>query len=687
MARNKPTGKTVWVLLGICLWLGFTGSGAGAGVRPDAQVMVLLDISGDAKVQGPASQAAALLVHLLKEPDYLGLAASGEPAGDLLPPAGLTPGHRRQALKYLAGLKPGPSRGSLAQAVRRSLDLFQPGGPSRRVLFLLTDAASPKDPQKGSADIEETKLAAAAAAQVRTAGVEIVAAAPAPAPSALKTLISEAGGRLWEAPQAADLHIPCLRLSEYLDQPQQALIDGEHFLVDPWVRAAVVVATRATPGKGVMLTTPQGVRLNPVTRAKNLRWTGGLEYDLITLSPPQPGVWTLAKARLADSRVFLNTDLTLSAAGTPGQVAEDETLPVAVSLSGNQEVLKGLEVGSGTLFFAELAMPDTAPVTAKLRPQMPGAAATGLPESWVGRFAPPHGQGEGMLRLLALGKTFQRLIAIPLAVTGPWYQGSMVPAGGQGAPVLRFQPAPDRRLEGMWGSLTVKSAQGGLAGVLIKPNPRGEILVARPPGCPEGCLADLHLRGTGPGGRPLEITSGPRPLESSPQAADKNVESASPKPSDGKAQEAPPPSPPTPKRRWFWLALSGLGIIVLLAAAFLLFSQRSKGENSEGEIKDDGSGKNILSLKAQVENLTKEKAQLLEALNDKKNQLASLAAEKADLQKTLDRIKEKTQNSIKSVEDLEKKLDEAEQDARNMREEYMALYARSQQEKDTLTKN
>lgn len=687
MARKKTTGKTVWVLLGICLWLGFTGSGAGAGVRPGVQVMVLLDISGDAKVQGPASQAAALLVHLLQEHDYLGLAATGEPAGDILPPAGLTPGHRRQALKYLAGLKPGQNRGSLAQAVRRSLDLFQPGGPSRRVLFLLTDAAPPNDSPKGSAEVEEIKLAAAAAAQVRTAGVEIVAAAPAPAASSLRTLISEAGGRLWEAPKAADLHIPCLRLSEYLDQPQQALIDGEHFLVDPWVGAVVVVGTRTTPGKAVMLTTPQGVRLNPGARSKNLRWTGGLEYDLITLSPPQPGVWTLAKARLADSRVFLATDLTLSAAGTPGQVGEDETLRVAASLAGNQEVLKGLELGSGTLFFAELAMPDTAPVTAKLRPQMPAAAPGGPPEAWVGRFAPPHAQGEGMLRILALGKSFQRLISIPLAVTGPWYQGSMVPAGGQGAPVLRFQPAPDRRLEGMWGSLTVKSAQGGLAGVLIKPAPGGDILVTRPPGCPEGCLADLHLRGTGPGGRPLEIASGPRPLESSPRPAVQNVKDASPQTSNDQAQKSPPSSPPSPKRRWFWLALSGLGITVLLVAAALLFRLRSEGGNSEEDIQDDGLGKNILTLKAQVEILTKEKAQLLEALNDKKNQLASLAAEKADLQETLDRIKEKTQDSIKSVGDLEKKLEEAEQEARNMREEYMALYARNQQEKETLTKN
>jgi hypothetical protein len=84
-----------------------------------------------------------------------------------------------------------------------------------------------------------------------------------------------------------------------------------------------------------------------------------------------------------------------------------------------------------------------------------------------------------------------------------------------------------------------------------------------------------------------------------------------------------------------------MGITVFLAAAVLLFRLRSEGGNVEEETQGDGSGKNVLTLKAQVEILTKEKAQLLEALNDKKNQLASLAAEKADLQEALDRIKKK----------------------------------------------
>jgi hypothetical protein len=337
-------------------------------------------------------------------------------------------------------------------------------------------------------------------------------------------------------------------------------------------------------------------------------------------------------------------------------VAQDETLRVVAALSGNQEVLKGLDIGSDTLFFRRTGHAGHWPVTAKLRPRMSGVAPGGLPEAWVGRFAPPHGQGEGMLRILALGKSFQRLIAIPLAVTGPWYQGTMVPAGGQGEPALRFRPAPNRRLEGLRGSLTVKSAQGGLAGVLIKPAPGGrdpaDPATRLPGGLPGGPAPERDRTRRASGGDRFRPPTPGGP----PGAAGKNLEPASPQTPNGKAQKSPQTPAPTPKRRWFWLALSGLGIAVFLGAAVLLFRLRSEGGDAGEKIQGEGSGKNVLTLKAQVEILTKEKAQLLEALNDKKNQMASLAAEKADLQGALDRIKEKTQNSVKSIEDLEKNL-------------------------------
>ena len=53
----------------------------------------------------------------------------------------------------------------------------------------------------------------------------------------------------------------------------------------------------------------------------------------------------------------------------------------------------------------------------------------------------------------------------------------------------------------------------------------------------------------------------------------------------------------------------------------------------------------------------------------------------------LDRISAKTKGNVQSIEELEKKLEQAEQDAKGVQEEYMALYARSQKEKEAIKKN
>jgi len=131
-----------------------------------------------------------------------------------------------------------------------------------------------------------------------------------------------------------------------------------------------------------------------------------------------------------------------------------------------------------------------------------------------------------------------------------------------------------------------------------------------------------------------------------------------------------------------------MGVTVFLASLLLFLRLRSEPDDAEGE---DGSGgssrKNILRLKAQVEVLAKEKAQLQAALEEKKGQLDRLQAEKAEVEASLQRVKAKSQTNLNSLEKLEKKLEAAESEAKAVRQEYMALYARKQKEKETLQKS
>jgi hypothetical protein len=688
MARKIPSLKAAWVLLLFCLLIGAGKSAVWAGDDSGVQVVLALDLStspDNNQAADGVSQAASLLVHLLKDQDCLGLVAPGA----VLPAARLSPEQRRQALDTLATRAPGPQQKPLADIVAQSLKLFLPGGPENRVLFILSDGRGKADPQKKTAHLEEIRQMAA---QARKAGVTIFSASRVPGDSSdeLKTLTSSTGGRFWEAKTVIDPATAVLNFYERLAQPQQAPITGTEFRLDPWVKQAVVVALRAVPGKGVVLTTPTGARITPRTLARTIRWVAGPAYDLIIITRPRPGPWSLAEARPADSRVFLDTDITLTATGTPRMAGADEALLVTAALSGHEKALATGAQGLGDLeFLAELHMNHEAPLTMKLKPPEPGASSVNPPGAHVGRFPPRHQEGDATLRISALGTTFQRSVELPIAITQPWYRAALPSAAAPKVPPLVFQPNPERRPQRVEGTITLQSAQGSLAGALINPAPGSEIILAQPPGCQDFCLADLHLTGTALGGRPLVIASGPRRL-TIPQTAPEKPAALAAKPVTEPKTQVSKPSSTTikSKRRWLWLALMGLGLVFFLVAGLLFWLEGREDQDSEGEKDpDDTSGKSVLRLQAQVEALLKEKAQLQGALEEKNRQVDQLQAEKADLQAELERVRTRSQGSSKSLEDLEKKLDEAEREAKGFQQEYMALYARSQEEKETIKKN
>lgn len=683
MARKMPISKVAWVLSVLWVLMGPGGSTVRAEDDPGFQLVVVLDsvnLTQDSEMNSLLPQAASLLVHLLGDQDYLGLVVSGEPDGMLLPPAELSPKHRKQALDALARFTPAPDQLPLNEVMQQALSAFQAQGPKRRVLFWLAGGGEVLDPQNDGKPPPFEKIAA----QALSAGVSICAALMAPDP-AWQTLTAHTGGRVWEINPASDLHIPCLELYQYLAQPQEAPLDGTKICLDRWVKEAKLVMTRSEPQKGVVLTNPRKARLTKRTRAKNIHWVAGSSCDLITITRPRAGVWSFTGARPEACKIFLSTDLILSAAKTPREMAADETLSVTAALLQT----KGTPAASGLLagmeFSAELRVHDTL-LTAELKTPPPDQSPELPAGARVGSFPPVHREGQGTLRLLARGKKFQRLRSLPLAITPPWYS---VTLQAPDAPVklpLHFKPDPERRLEQVEGTLTLKSTLGSLSGILINPAPGAEIIVERSPGSDNFCRADFHLDGTGPEGRPLDITSGPLRLETT-----QSPENPAPpvKPDSREEVQGKTSIPLTQKfmASWVWLALCAVGGGVLLASAVLLWRLRREAGDFEDEEDYGNSPAGVLRLKAQVESLAKEKGELEVALKEKTQQLNQLQAEKTELQADLERSKQKSQDFSKNMQDLERKLAETDEEAKRVKQEYMALYARNQREQETLKKN
>lgn len=238
------------------------------------------------------------------------------------------------------------------------------------------------------------------------------------------------------------------------------------------------------------------------------------------------------------------------------------------------------------------------------------------------------------------------------------------------------------------GTLTLKTAQGGLGGVFFVPTPGVKVVLAPSPGHHGIGPTALHLSGTAPNGRPLEVTLGSLRLMKKSRTVIDTSSRVKPDSQEKVQIENPLSGIYKLWRHWVWLALCSVGGIILLISVFLLWHLRKEAEVAEDEEEFDGAApQSVLRLKAQVETLAREKAELEAAVKEKNRQAKQLQAEKEEMQAALERLQQKSQANSKALGDLEEKLQEAEQEALRVKQEYMALYARNQQEKEVLKKN
>ena len=147
---------------------------------------------------------------------------------------------------------------------------------------------------------------------------------------------------------------------------------------------------------------------------------------------------------------------------------------------------------------------------------------------------------------------------------------------------------------------------------------------------------------------------------------------------------------------WYIAGLVLAALVILGGTALYLFRPQAlpliiskvfKRKNLDDlDMEDMDPEKLNLLLKAQVESLQKEKGKFLADLEAMRQEVEKLVAAKEELEARLGKPSKEYQQKAKVIKELESRLEEAEKEAKSVQEEYMALYARSQKEKQGLKK-
>jgi hypothetical protein len=659
----------------------------GAAAR-DVHLIMALDISGSMKRTDPLRllpKAAHIMVGLLGEKDYLGILTFEDVTQTRLASGPLTPAQKRRGFQELARLQPRGLFTDIHQALAGALKASEPAGGAQRAVLLISDGQMDIDPLKGNSKVFVERVHQQIIPAYKKAGIPIysVAFTPESDQTLLKTLAEETGGRFLLIPAAQDLHQAFLKFYEVLKGPQLAPLVGSRFLIDPQVQEAILIVTRSQQDKPVMLENPKGKKLGQAS--EGARWFAAPTFDMVTLPQPEPGNWRVSGHKEGDGKIILMTDLKLECPHLPEEAGADEDLLAGALLKDKDQPVTAPEVLNQTTFTAELQPEGGKPVELEM-----GNPPLEQKDFWpagarLAKFPPFNHPGLWQLRIRVLGKTFQRERNISLKVAAPWYKTQAVTRDGLSQ--VEFLPSPGREAAELAGWFNISAPGRGISGKFVQPPPGQGFCLALPSDLSGPFLVNVQLSGATASGRPLVLEPLPVQVDLAPGTGGAGIG-----PSSADAATSQGAKVVSRSRKWFWgvLGLAVIAVGLLGGAAYLyrprvlrLFQRRPTEEDVPDNMTPE---QHVLLLRAHVEKLQKEKGVLQADLKELREERDKLLAAKEELEARLGEPSRDYQEKSKVIKELEKRLEDAEKEAKAVQEEYMALYARSQKEKQVMKK-
>ena len=157
----------------------------------------------------------------------------------------------------------------------------------------------------------------------------------------LRLLADESGGSFRVADSAEALNLAFVEALNTAVPQEQVPIEGNRFSVDAGVSEFTALIfwgegeTKAT--RTLELTAPGGETFTVDNQAGSVRWARESGYDLITVSDPQPGDWTL-NGELGDgSRVTVVSDLRMVVNGVPPAFSADTPVDLSIAFFEDRE--------------------------------------------------------------------------------------------------------------------------------------------------------------------------------------------------------------------------------------------------------------------------------------------------------------------------------------------------------------
>lgn len=394
-----------------------------AGVTPE--VRVLIDVSGSMKKTDPKNlrqPALRLLVGVLPKGSRAGVWNFAESASVQVPPGPVTQAWRKQARERAGGIH---SRGLLTNieaALEASTgDWRKRDYRTKRNLILLTDGMVDvgKDAAKNRASRD--RILKKILPRLKNAGVKIhtIALSKNTDEELLRTLSMATDGGFVQVDSAAELERMFLRLFEKTTDVDAVPIIENKFKVDKSVRDFTALIFRA-PGdtQPAAIISPTGKRYVYKQHPSSIVWHTEKNYDLVTVSSPEPGQWSLDATVDPDNRVMVVTNISLKVDSLSNNLMMGDELVLRSRLLQENKTITDKKLLSLMHFTVHRSLGDKVLPVVELLDNGQGKdsfAGDGVFSGTAGHFTEP---GVYEMTLKVVGGTFNREFKHRLEVRG-----------------------------------------------------------------------------------------------------------------------------------------------------------------------------------------------------------------------------------------------------------------------------
>ena len=216
----------------------------------------------------------------------------------------------------------------------------KPDPNTQRNLILLTDGKVDisKDSQKN--DLSKTNILYKSIPRLVKNNIKVhtIALSDQTDETLLRRIALKTDGSFEVAKSADDLQRIFLHMFERATKPDTVPLLDNKFTIDKSISEMTLLVFRKGQKK-TRLFQPDKVVHSEKKHANNVNWRNDQGYDLITVTKPKPGVWSLDADLDPDNRVMIVTDLKLEVEQLPPYTTPDKVLNIQVELHNKNKKL------------------------------------------------------------------------------------------------------------------------------------------------------------------------------------------------------------------------------------------------------------------------------------------------------------------------------------------------------------